>query len=399
MTARRLDAIDGLRGLVMVLMTLDHCRDYFGDFRVSPTDLATTTPALFFTRWVTHLCAPVFVFLAGTAAWFHGARERGEGGRRRLSVFLVTRGLWLVVLEATIVYFAWTNSFSIGVWLFGVIAVIGVAMMGLGALVHLPLPAVVGIGLLLTVGHNLLDPVAPSDLGSLGWLWILAHEGSVRSELPILLGDPGPALIVIYPCLPWIGVMALGYALGPLCARPREERRRTLLWLGGALTAAFVALRFTNAYGDPVPWVPQGSVSMTIAAFLNCEKYPPSLLYLLMTLGPALVLLALLDREPGPLGRVLATFGRVPLFYYVLHLYVIHLSSRLLYLVTHGDALSSVGTSLRTLTGRGSWPEWYGHDLPVVYAAWVLVVLVLYPLCAWYADVKRRSRSRLLSYV
>jgi uncharacterized membrane protein len=311
----------------------------------------------------------------------------------------VTRGLWLVGLEATVVYFAWTNSFSIGVWLFGVIAVIGVGMVALGALVHLPLPAVIGVGLVLTVGHNLADPIVPSDLGSFAWLWILAHEGSVRSEIPILLGDPGPGLIVIYPCLPWIGVMALGYALGPLCARPRDQRRRTLLRLGGGLTAGFVVLRLLDVYGDPTPWAPQDSVVMTIAAFLNCEKYPPSLLYLLMTLGPAVVLLAILDREPGPIGHVLVTFGRVPLFYYVLHLYLIHLSSRLLYLVMYGEALSSMGTSLRVLTGEGSWPPWYGHDLPVVYVAWVLVVLALYPLCAWYADVKRRSHSRLLSYV
>ncbi len=397
----RLDAIDWLRGIVMVLMTLDHCRDYFGDFRVSPTDLATTTPALFFTRWVTHVCAPVFVFLAGTAAWLYGATERGAGRpwRRRLSGFLVTRGLWLIVLEATVVYFAWTNSFSIGLWLLGVIAVIGIAMVALGALVHLPLPAVVGVGVVLTVGHNLLDPIVPQDLGSFAWLWIVAHEGSMRSQMPILLGDPGPALVVIYPCLPWIGVMALGYAFGPLCARPRDERRRTLLRLGSALTVAFALLRLANVYGNPTPWVPQGSALMTIASFLNCEKYPPSLLYLLMTLGPAIVLLALLDREPGAVGRVLVTFGRVPLFYYVIHLYLIHLSSRALYLVTHGEALSSVGTSLRTLTGQASWPEWYGHDLPVVYIAWVLVVLALYPACTWYADVKRRSHSRLLSYL
>jgi uncharacterized membrane protein len=396
----RLYAIDALRGIVMLLMALDHCRDYYGDIRLDPVDLATTTPALFFTRWVTHVCAPVFVLLAGTAAWLSGASAGPAPPRASVSRFLLVRGVWLIVIEFTVVHFAWTNSFLIGVWFLGVIAAIGIAMIALAGLVLLPRPALLAVALVLTAGHNVLDPIASTDLGSAGWLWILAHDGSLGRRLtPIFLAEPGPALLVIYPVLPWIGVMALGYFLGPICARPRLERRRILLGSGLVVTAAFVGLRWANGYGDPEPWTVQGTGLMTLASFLNCEKYPPSLAYLLMTLGPALVLLGALDREPGRFGRVLVTIGRVPLFYYVAHLYLIHLSSRAFYALRYGEALSSFTHRLRTFQGTASWPEWYGQDLWMVYASWVVVVLVLYPACVRYADLKRRSRSPILRYL
>ena len=378
----RLYAIDGLRGIVMILMALDHVRDYFGDFTQNPTDLSTATAGLFLTRWVTHFCAPVFVFLAGTAAWLYGSRgrERGEIAR-----FLLTRGLWLIVLEYTVVHFAWTNTFTNGIFFVQVIAAIGVSMVALAGLVFLPRAAIAGVGLVLVLGHNLLDPIVPADVGR-PWLWTLVHEGG-----PVPLAD-GVFLFVIYPLLPWIGVMALGYAFGPLTRRPRAERRAIFLKLGLALTLAFVVLRWANVYGDPGPWEAQDSALFTFLSFLNCQKYPPSLLYLLMTLGPSIALLAALDREPGALGRAAVVFGRVPLFYYVVHLFVIHQAARAFYRIGYGESFSAIGEGLPMLI-RGVPP------LPVVYAAWVLVVLALYPLCAWYARRKRLGTSPLWSYL
>ena len=385
----RLYAIDWLRGLVMVLMALDHVRDYFGDIRLNPVDLATTTPELFFTRWITHFCAPVFVFLAGTSAWLYASRGRS---RRELSRFLWTRGLWLIALEFTVVYLAWTSSFELRILFLQVIAAIGLAMVALAGLVFLSYRAIAVVGLALVLGHNLLDPLTPTDFGSLGWMWRILHEGSMGDFVFVPVGSV--SIMVIYPILPWIGVMALGYAFGPLTRGERPERRATFLRLGLALTLAFVLLRWTNLYGDSTSWVQQDSAAMTLVAFLNCQKYPPSLLYLLMTLGPSIALLAVLDREPRAPGRVFVVFGRVPLFYYVVHLYLIQLSSRALYKLCYGEDYSTIVEAF-----GGNFPDWYGHPLWVFYLAWILIVLALYPLCRWYMGVKRRGRSPMWSYL
>lgn len=393
----RIHSIDVVRGVAMVLMALDHVRDFFGDFRVDPTDLATTTPALFLTRWITHFCAPVFVLLAGVGAFLHGARS---GDRRALSRFLATRGLWLCVLEVTVVQFGWTGERLIGLFFVQVIAAIGVAMLALSALVWLPQRALLALGLAIVFGHNLLDPVRPADLGPLAPLWTFVHEGTMGSGGgPLRLWPDGPAILVVYPFLPWLGVMVTGYAMGPLFTRERDERRRTLFALGTAATLAFVLLRATGVYGDPQPWRDQPTATMTVAAFVDCEKYPPSLLYLLMTLGPAFVLLAWLDRAPGPVARRLETLGRVPLFYYVLHLWVAHAAARLVYWVAWGRPFSSIADVVRSWVYGEPIPDWYGMPLGVVWVAWIAIVLALYPACAWYAGVKRRRRSRLLSYL
>ncbi len=385
----RLYAIDWLRGIVMVLMALDHVRDYFGDIRLNPVDLATTTPELFFTRWITHFCAPVFVFLAGTSAWLYASRGRS---RQELSRFLWTRGLWLIALEFTVVYLAWTSSFELRILFLQVIAAIGLAMVALAGLVFLSYRAIAVVGLALVLGHNLLDPLTPTDFGSLGWMWRILHEGSMGDFVFVPVGSV--SIMVIYPILPWIGVMALGYAFGPLTRAERPERRATCLRLGLGLTLAFVLLRWTNLYGDPTPWVRQDSAAMTLVAFLNCQKYPPSLLYLLMTLGPSIALLAVLDREPRALGRALVVVGRVPLFYYVVHLVLIQLSSRVFYKLRYGEDYSTIVEAF-----GGNFPDWYGHPLWVVYLAWILIVLALYPLCRWYMGVKRRGRSPMWSYL
>lgn len=396
----RIRSLDLLRGIVMVVMALDHCRDFFGGAFVDPTDLDTTTPALFLTRWITHFCAPVFVLLAGTAAFLYG---RGRS-RAALARFLVTRGLWLIVLELTVVHLGWFLSFGKGFLILQVIAAIGAAMVALAGLVFLPTAVVAGIGLAIVCGHNALDGLAPGDLRPLGeWAptaWTLAHGAfapiflSPSFPLPPLRGQ---TLLVIYAWLPWSGVMACGYGLGALVARPRAERRRLLARLGLGLVLLFVVLRWTNAYGDPAPWERRESALFTLLSFVRTTKYPPSLLFLAMTLGPALCFLAAADRERGApqeslLGRLrgaLTVFGRVPLFYYVLHLFLAHLLAVATYRLLEGRTI--------VFGLRPPGAPWLG--LGAVYAAWGAVVVLLYPLCRWYAGVKRRGRSALWSYL
>lgn len=310
----RLDSVDKLRGLVMVIMALDHARDFFWSGRIDPTDLQHTTVALFLTRLITHYCAPVFVFLAGTGAFLYGSRGKTKG---EVSRFLLTRGLWLILLEATVIKFAWSFNPDPHFIMFQVIWAIGVSMVVLSALIYLPLPIIGALGILMIVGHNALDSLKVAGLAQENFWTILHHRGTVEWL-------PGYRLFILYPLIPWIGVMAAGYAFGALMVREPEARRQAIFRLGLGLTLAFVALRLINVYGDPQPWSAQPSPVFTLLSFFNCQKYPPSLLYLLMTLGPALLVLALFERGTGRFGRVLETYGRVPLFYYVLHLYLLH---------------------------------------------------------------------------
>jgi uncharacterized membrane protein len=384
--AARLDAVDLLRGLVMVIMALDHARDFFhsGAPVFEPTDLSRTTPALFFTRWITHFCAPVFVFLAGTGAFLSLSRGRTK---KDLSWFLLTRGLWLVVLEWTLVRFGVTFDLNYRSGSFvQVIWALGWSMIVLAALVRLPLRAVAAFGVLMIAGHNLLDRFHAADFGAWRWLWMILHEqGPLRSS-------SGFTLFVIYPLVPWIGVMAAGYAFGALARLEDERRRKVLLRLGSALTLAFVVLRATNLYGDPRPWAaqPRGSL-YTLFSFLNCEKYPPSLLFLLMTLGPAIALLPLLERARGALSRFFTVYGRVPLFYYLLHFYLLHGMAVVFALARYGSAASTVFA--------GGLPPGYGYRLPVVYLVWIAAVLLLYFPCRYWARLKQRKRSAWLSYL
>ncbi|HET6521340.1 MAG TPA: heparan-alpha-glucosaminide N-acetyltransferase domain-containing protein, partial [Geminicoccaceae bacterium] len=295
----RLDSIDLLRGVVMVLMLLDHTRDFFtaGGFNLRDVH----DPAVFITRWVTHFCAPVFVFLAGLSAFLHGARGRTVP---EVSRYLFTRGLWLVLLEVTVVRFAWTFSLYPDFVLLQVIWAIGVSMVVLAGLIRLPRSAVGAIGIGMIACHNLLDGIQAEQLGRLGWLWSVLHQ-------PALLHPaPGVAVFALYPLIPWIGVMAAGYALGPVMLR--GDRRRWLVGLSVGVSLGFVLLRAANVYGDPAPWVPQDGVVATVLSFVNAEKYPPSALYLAMTLGPALVALAAFESARGAVARFLVLFGRVP---------------------------------------------------------------------------------------
>lgn len=377
---KRLDHVDLLRGLVMVIMVLDHVRAYFTEVRFDPTDLTQTNLALFGTRWITHYCAPTFVFLAGASAWIAGTRRTpGE-----LSRFLLTRGVWLVLLEATVISFAWyyTTDFSVGI-IAQVIWVIGASMVILAALIRLPRPAVGAFGALLVLGHNLLDGIAPESFGALEPVWRVLHVMGPLGVAPVLL---------LYPLIPWVGVMALGYAAGPLVFAQDARAGRRLVIAGAALTLAFVALRALDLYGDPSHRLHEGSADVLVMSFLNLTKYPPSLLYLLMTLGPALLALAAFRRGRGPAADVFVTFGRVPFLFYVAHLYLIHALA-----VAAGVMQGFPESAIRTVFIR--LPEGYGFGLPMVYLLWIAVVATLYPFCRRYAQLKARSRAWYLSYL
>ena len=398
---QRIDSIDLLRGIVMVIMMLDHTRDFvhYGALRFDPLDLTQTNTALFLTRWVTHFCAPVFVFLAGTGTYLQFARGKQKN---ELSRFLITRGLWLIVLEFTVVrlgaFFSFDPRFLA---LVQVIFVIGVSMIILAALIHLPLKVIAAFGLLMIALHNLLDryQVQPwrgpqSPVPSYGAkLWMLLHQ---QALFPIGGHFPSPVVFVLYPLIPWIGVMAAGYAFGALYKKDVHFRRRWLLIIGGAATLLFVVIRVIDKYGESLKWARQKNALFTVLSFLNTTKYPPSLLFLLMTLGPAIAALAWFEvLNRGPFSRFFITFGRVPLFFYLLQWPTAHAISILLHLAFH----KPVGWLFQTPIGWQNPPPTIGFNLAVVYAVWIAGVLVLYPLCKWYAGVKARRRDWWLSYL
>jgi uncharacterized membrane protein len=379
-TRRRVDHVDLLRGLVMVIMVLDHVRAYFSGAHFDPTDLTRTTPALFATRWITHYCAPVFVFLAGASVWIAGTRRtRGE-----LARFLLSRGIWLVFLELTVISFAWYLSTA---WTLGafaqVIWAIGWSMVVLAGLIYLPRGAVAAIALAMVLGHNMLDGVTPERFGALAPLWRVLHVSGPLGIAPIL---------GLYPLVPWIGVMALGFLAGPVVFSSSPKDARRLLWAGAVLVAGFVVLRWVNVYGDPHPRVLHGETDLVVMSFLNLTKYPPSLLYLLMTLGPALLALAWLRRARGSVAEVLVTFGRVPFLFYVAHLFLVHALA-----VGAGALQGFPASAMRTVFKQ--LPADYGFGLPVVYLVWLGVVAALYPVCRRYAALKARSRAWWLSYL
>jgi uncharacterized membrane protein len=388
----RVEAVDLLRGVVMVIMALDHARDFLSDARFDPLDLSRTTGALFLTRWVSHFCAPVFVFLAGTGAFLSAARGKG---RPQLAWFLLTRGLWLVALEFTLVHLGWFFNLEYRLLLGQVIWAIGCSMVALAGLVFLPTWAVAAFGVALIASHNLFDGVRADSLGRFRWLWVASCSGSFT--VGPLEPWPGVYFFVAYLLLPWLGVMAAGYGFGGLWLLDRGPRRRWLLGLGAGLALLFVAFRAVNRYGDPSPWSAQPSGLFTVFSFINTSKYPPSLLFLLMTLGPAILALALLDRPSGPLGQVFVTFGRVPLFYYLLHLPVIHLVALGLASARYGE----VGFMFQNVAfaGPGQLPAGYGYGLTVVYLVWFCVVVALYPACRWFSGLKSRQRTAWLSYL
>jgi uncharacterized membrane protein len=381
----RLNSVDLLRGMAMVVMALDHVRDFFTNVRFDPLDLAVTTPYLFATRWITHHCAPAFVFLAGTGAFLSLSRGKTK---KELSRFLLTRGLWLVFLELTIIRFAWRFNVEYTQAIGQVIWAIGWSMVALAGLIHLPRMLLSAFALGMIAFHNLFDSVDPASLGGFGWLWQVLHVQS-----PIAYG-PHHVFLVIYPLVPWIGVMAAGYLFGTLLQKEEKQRDTILYRLGFGLIGGFLILRLLNFYGDPHPWTAQTTALKTILSFMDTHKYPPSLLYVLMTLGPAIAILPLLERWKGPFAEFLTVFGRVPMFYYILHLFLIHGLAVLAASMTVGET-GFMFTNLHW----NAWPPAYGFNLSIVYLIWVSVILLLYLPCRWFARVKKDSRSPWLSYL
>jgi len=386
----RITSIDLLRGLVVVIMALDHVRMYFayGTWYTSPTDLATTTPELFFTRWITHFCAPVFLFLAGTSAFLRGTKNT----KAQTALFLFTRGIWLVIVEIVIVNLGWTFDATYSFLILQVIWAIGISMIVLSVLVLLPSPVVLVVGLVLVFGHNLLDPIRMSGVGFVDYLWYILHQ-------PQLVTSYGLLISIFYPVLPWAGLMAVGYAFGYLFKRdfPASQRTLVLLASGIGATLLFIVLRQFNLYGEPIGWLPQDSNMFTLIAFLNTTKYPPSLQFILMTIGPALIFLALIEyarpRETNPL----VTFGKVPFFFYIVHIYLIHVLAILALVFTGWDWREYILSAARFQSARLID---FGFGLEAVYIIWLVVILMLYPLCRWYQQVRENNPGRWwLSYL
>lgn len=379
---KRIDSIDLLRGIVMVIMALDHVRDYFhaDAFLYDPLDLTQTSVLLFFTRWITHYCAPVFVFLAGTSAFLVGHRR----GKQELSAFLLKRGLWLVFLELTVVNFAWFFNIHFSLILLVVIWALGISMIVLAGLIHLPRRFILVAGLLLVAGHNSLDKihVPGSDWKAVGWA--LLHEFTYFDYKQV-------DLFVGYPILAWIGVMALGYCFGSYYLLEAPVRKKKLIQLGSGLIILFFAIRALNIYGDPVPWTSQDSAVRTLLSFINAAKYPPSLVYLLMTLGPSILFLAFAEAPAGKVKQAFVTIGRVPMFYYLLHLYLIHGLAILAAVVTGYGVAPMV--NFETWVTMNPALKGYGFNLWLVYGVWIFVVAALYPLCVWFDRYKREHRQ------
>ena len=390
----RIASVDVLRGLVMVVMAIDHTRDYLTYLRFAPEDLAHSYPALFFTRWITHFCAPMFFFLAGTGAFL--LRER-SGSTGKVARFLWTRGLWLIALEFTVIDYAWTFV----PWHFGgVIWSLGCAMIILGALVWLPDSVVLWLGLFVVAAHDLTDGVRLQSLGSFAPAWSMLHRTGIV---------PHTQFFVLFPILPWAAVMAAGYGFGRVLRLPPAQRQKAILMMGTAATLLFIVLRALNAYGNPTAaiaasspgeWHPQATFAMSIVSFLDVEKYPASLQFLLMTIGPSLILLSYFDRVgAGSLAErllhPLLIFGRVPLFFYALHLYLIHGLAILLATLSHQPT--------QWLLHGAFWmnrvPQGYGHGLLMIYAVWFTAVALLYFPCVWFAGLKQRRKSWWLSYL
>ena len=376
---KRLDRVDLIRGLVMVIMVLDHVRAYFTEVRFDPTDLTQTNGALFFTRWITHYCAPTFIFLAGASAWIAGTRRT----RDELSRLLLSRGLWLILLEFTVISFGWYFNLRMEKGLVAqVIWVIGASMVVLSGLVYLPRAAIAAVGLTLVLGHNAFDGIKPESFGGLAVVWRLLHVPGPLGELPVFL---------LYPLVPWVAVMALGYVAGPYVFSREPGASGRLIRAGRARGGVRGAPRPQRVRRCP-PAAVQGDAGTLVMSFVNLTKYPPSLLFLLMTLGPALIALGLADRARGAVADALVVFGRVPFLFYVAHLYLVH-ALAVLAATTQGMPASSL------LNVPLPLPDGYGFGLPVIYAVWVGAVLLLYPLCARYARIKERSRAWWLSYL
>jgi len=387
----RVSSIDIARGLIMVIMALDHTRDYFhaDAFVFDPTNLEKTNTALFFTRWVTHFCMPAFVLLSGVASRISLARKT----KKELSWYLFTRGVWMVILEIAVLRFGMLFNFYFDITLLGVLWLFGICMILLSVLIYLPNKVLLVIGLVIVFGHNLLDVVAidPTSFWFAPW--------TILMRVGFLSVNPNVAFIISYPIVPWLGVMLVGYGLGSWYSNQIDSitRQKWLLTAGFICVIAFVILRFVNVYGDPAPWSNQQSTWFTVLSFINTTKYPVSLLFLLMTIGPLLILISLLEKGNAKTLNPLNTIGRVPLFYFILHFYLIHVLALISFMIKTGKSFSEIDFHFAKSFG-GITPEG-GYSLPWVLLFWVLIVLLIYPLCNVYDRVKSQHRGTFLSYL
>jgi uncharacterized membrane protein len=388
---QRIYSIDVLRGVVMIIMALDHVRDYFhyAAFTDSPTNLLTTTPLLFFTRWITHFCAPTFLFLSGISAYLMGQKKT----KKELSSFLIKRGIWLVIVEVLIVTLAWTFNPFYNLLILQVIWAIGISMIILGLLVWLPTNWILVFGLLIICFHNMLDDAEISRQGHVGLIWELAHHGNFT---PLTL-MPNHSVFIVYAFLPWTGIMLTGYGIGRLftASIPSARRRLVLYTMGSAFILLFMILRSVNHYGDPVHWYMQRNRFFSWLSFFNLSKYPPSLDYIAMTVGVAMIMLGLLDRISKNSFSFVGVFGRVPFFYYVVHLYLIH-TMVVIFFFSKGYPSKDIAPQHSPFLFR---PDNFGFGLAGVYLLWAAVILILFPICSWYDQYKTTHKKWWLSYM
>lgn len=382
---KRIESIDILRGAIMLIMAIDHCRDYLQLGHPDATILATTTPILFASRWITHFCAPTFIFLSGISAYLAGTRRT----KKQLFSFLISRGVWLILMEFLVINFAMTLDVGYHLFVFQVIAAIGASMILLGLLIWLPLPVIGIIGLLIFFGHNIFDYVDMGTTGKSFW-WKLLVSSTGFSNYYQLTANRG--IILAYALLPWTGVMLIGYVFGSIYKNSADavKRKKTLIASGLLLLVLFFVLRYFNIYGDPAPWSAQKSTTLSIISFFNVSKYPCSLLYLCMTLGVSIIILSLTEIINNRFTRILLVYGNVPLFYYVLHWFLI----RVINIIT----FPILGFSYNRIIAFDP-PDNYGFSLGYVYLFWLLIIVVLYLPCKWYTNYKRSHSKWWLSYL
>ncbi len=381
----RIESLDLLKGLVMVIMALDHTRDYFHEsaFLFSPTDPVSTNGILFFTRWITHFCAPAFCLLAGISAYLVSRRK----SKKELSIFLLSRGIWLVFIEATIMTFGWRFDVHFQFINLQVLWSLGISMIFLAGLIRLPMNYILGISLLIIFGHNLLDHFQYPD----SFLWSMIHVKEIFHVSDAF------SIQITYPIIPWVGVMSLGYYIGTFYAKTFEPARRKKLLniIGFASLVLFIILRLINHYGNFNYRVTYDSIEPSLYSFLNPAKYPPSLTYLLMTLGLTFLFLGNSEKLKGKVVDFFSVYGKVPFFYYILHIYLIHFFALLL------AQFSGWGWERMILHSRlqdADLPG-FGINLGYTYLVWVVVVLILYPFCKTFSNYKLNHKEKWwLSY-
>lgn len=390
----RIESIDIVRGLAMIIMAIDHVRDFFHitAFTDDPLNLATTTPLLYFTRWITHFCAPIFVFLSGTSIYLQSLRKT----KKELSAFLIKRGLWLIFVEFAIISFSWTFDPFYHFIPLQVIWAIGISMVILGLLIHLPYKLILTLGLIIVFGHNLLDIPEAAPGFKAGFWWDLLHHGNWAPYAY----SPNHFFVIIYPFVAWTGVMMLGYCAGIFYSSKyaAEQRQKIIMRLGIALIIFFVVLRFVNIYGDPFAWTVQKDSFTTFLSFMKVHKYPPSLLYLCITIGPALLLLSFIEKIKNRFTNILVVFGRTAFFYYIIHFYLLHVLLAIVYYV-QGNTTQQALDSMKNLPFLFCIPG-KGFSLAAVYIIWASVIVALYPLCKWYDKYKTSHKEKWwLSYL